>query len=545
MTAPSEKILKVFFRYLKAHIEALATVEPRGEDLREWYSHVHNVCGTAGTIGFEDIYQMLLPWEQRLYEAVNNGHPLSPEEEEELKNTWGMLNRHLAAGEGVPAKNGDNGSDMPNQVLLIDDEETIYLEVKDALKEVGIDVIWANTAEEGLYLLENTRIDLVILDVMLPDMSGYQLFERIKEDHRFELIPVVFLTVKSSVSERIEGWDLGADDYITKPFDRQELTARIKNRLQKAGAMMRHSAYDYLTKAHSREFFEEALSRTLAHAVRYHERFTLSIIDLDDFKKVNDTYGHLAGDEVLKVLVSFIRSHLRQDDILARYGGEEFVLLLINSTADDAVNKLNSLIKGFSQTVFMVPGQETSFSGVTFSAGVAVYPLNGTTPQELILAADKALYRAKTSGKARAVAADALPADAANGNIRILAVDDNKATLVYLKENLSMFGYKVETFTSPLQALKVAGFTRWDIALVDINMPEMDGYTFIRQLKEIQGNRAPDFMVLTVNNRMQDLVKAYELGISYYVLKPVNIWDLINRITAVTCRKNRANETKA
>jgi len=494
MNSPSPRIKKIFLRDLLSHIKALSAVDPEEDKNNTWYQHIHSITCTAGTIGFSAISDMLLPWENKLAQLKDGKYELNDKDKMELKNILVYLSKIVQENNALLLE-GDEKKISPDlsegRILIIDDEQAVYEQVKELLSEFNLEVVWASSGQEGLKKLEKVNFDLILLDIILPDINGFMLIEIIKANPKWEWIPVLFLSAKSSINARVEGWELGADDYITKPFNSAELKARVKNQLLKTEKIMKGNTRDYLTGAYSRTYFDDALAKQVAYALRYETMFSIAMLDLDDFKHVNDTYGRLVGDEVLKKLVTVLEGQIRSEDILARYGGEEFVLLLNNAGWQDAKNKITKLINKFSSISFSDEEGSRTFK-VTFSAGIAEYKLNGLTPKDLLLAADNALYKAKSAGKSQAVAASDNPDEELNikGN-KILIVDDNMLILRYLENELTNIGLEVETYNNPLEVLNKTGEKNWNLAIVDINMPDMNGYDFISKLKDNLGNRTP------------------------------------------------------
>lgn len=295
------------------------------------------------------------------------------------------------------------------KVLVIDDVEmnaTLIASVISTLCEVQT----ATSGTEGLQLALQYNPDLILLDVLMPGMDGFELFRRLKSEPRTAHIPVIFLTAISDMSAEEVGLNMGAADFIAKPFRTAVLLARVRNHLElvrQRHLLERLSHSDGLTGIANRRYFNTMLSREFSRMQRQNQPLGLVMIDVDDFKAFNDHYGHLRGDECLQLVAQTIDQCLqRPGDMVARYGGEEFVCLLPNTPVSGALklaHDIQAAIAGLQMP--HVQAQATDF--VTVSMGVAA-----ATPQEvpgshqLLALADARLYRAKRGGRNRIISED-------------------------------------------------------------------------------------------------------------------------------------------
>ena len=263
---------------------------------------------------------------------------------------------------------------------------------------------------EALELLQRQDAPaLIILDWMMPGMTGVEVCRRIRERDGEPYTYILLLTSKSQKEDLIEGMEAGADDYITKPFDQNELQVRLRagtrlvdlqSQLLKAREDLREQAtLDFLTRLWNRSSILNELGRELARAEREHRPLGVVIVDLDHFKNINDTFGHLAGDAVLREAARRMQNSIRQYDSIGRYGGEEFLILLPGCGATDAFSQADRLRKVLGQTDMSMSDGSLR---ITASFGVtAATPGDNCTPEALIRTADEALYVAKKSGRNR------------------------------------------------------------------------------------------------------------------------------------------------
>ena len=310
-------------------------------------------------------------------------------------------------------------SSQPPLILAIDDIETNLRLVKGFLRAAKVEVQTATSAEAGLELVAQQPPDLILLDIMMPGMSGFEMLEVLRADDKTRHIPVIMLSALSDIEDKIRGQEAGADDFVTKPFDRTELVLRVKSmlrlksmhdqlaikvaELEVAKTQLRELAeYDDLTGLLNKRAFNIAASKELERAKRLGRQFSLLMMDLDFFKEVNDTYGHPTGDHVLRTVGELLRTHTRGIDPVGRYGGEEFVHMMIEADrgiAAQVANKHRERIEAYPFT----DEHGRPIGKKTVSIGVAAFPVDGTTVEQVFKAADQRLYLAKQRGRNRVV----------------------------------------------------------------------------------------------------------------------------------------------
>ncbi len=296
------------------------------------------------------------------------------------------------------------------KILIADDSIVSRHLLEATLRKWGYDVMVACDGAEALGLLEGEDAPaLIILDWMMPGMTGVEVCRRIRQRHSEPYIYILLLTSKSQKEDLIEGMEAGADDYITKPFDQNELQVRLRagirlvdlqTELLKAREELREQAtHDSLTRLWNRSSIVSQLGRELARATRESRPLGVVMVDLDHFKLINDTYGHLAGDAVLREAARRMQSSIRKYDSVGRYGGEEFLILFPGCCEADTYAQADRLRKTLAQTEISVNDRSLR---VTASFGVTtVMPGDIWTDEALIRTADEALYMAKKSGRNR------------------------------------------------------------------------------------------------------------------------------------------------
>ena len=297
----------------------------------------------------------------------------------------------------------------PFRVLLVDDDPAIVRLVTKVLLRDGIAVRAFGTAAEAAAAIEREEWELCLLDRWLPDGDGIELCRRIKAEPRFDTRQVMMLSGYSDVNAKVEAFRDGADDYVAKPFQPVELLARVsasrrvvemqKQLVDMARQLEELSMRDGLTGVFNRRHFGTTIEQAFEQSRRYERPLSVALIDVDEFKSINDSLGHQAGDVVLTEIARRFSRSVRASDYVARYGGEEFVVLLPETQLQDAMSFGEKLRSTIAAAPIRVDGCEIP---VTVSVGTAsLAHTRFTSPAEMIAAADQALYRAKRNGRNR------------------------------------------------------------------------------------------------------------------------------------------------
>ena len=288
-------------------------------------------------------------------------------------------------------------------ILVVDDMTTTLLLLHDLLKDT-YEVKIAKSGTKALEILESPNdIDLILLDIEMPDINGYDVCKRIKNNETIKNIPIIFITGRTSQEDEEYGLNLGAIDYITKPFNKTITKLRLKNYLElkmKNDMLEKLSMYDALTNIRNRRFFDETFEKTFSEIKRDKKSLAVLMIDIDFFKPYNDNYGHGQGDETLrKVAKALEKTIKRASDFVARYGGEEFVILLKDINKDGVEAVANNLLNAVRELKITHEFSKIE-NYVTVSIGVSYYNSSSDiTKLELLLKADETLYNVKNSGR--------------------------------------------------------------------------------------------------------------------------------------------------
>ena len=293
----------------------------------------------------------------------------------------------------------------PARVLSVEDDPSQAAFVRAVLESAGYEVFICADPRRFESSMASFRPDLVLMDLRLPGVSGHDLVRYVRQDERFASLPVILMTTDTQVEAEMETMRAGADDHLGKPVPPGLLLSAVAARLERARSLKASLSRDGLTRLLTHTALLDRAGEIVARKRRDVERDTAWVmVDLDDFKQVNDRHGHPTGDRVLAALAALLRRRLRQSDTVGRYGGEEFALLLDDLSAEDAARLVERLRAEFRALEFDAPGG-TAFR-VTFSAGIAMLePDMGL--ERWRQAADDALYAAKQAGRDRVVVAPA------------------------------------------------------------------------------------------------------------------------------------------
>lgn len=310
----------------------------------------------------------------------------------------------------------DDKSDK-RHILLIEDSPTQARYTGLLLEDAGYRVTFAETGAKGVEIAETEKPDVVILDVVLPDLDGFSVCRRIRQRSEIYVPVLMFTEQRTDIEDMVDGLMVGADDYLNKPFDDRELIARVGslvrvrkvienlyNRLtdgeQSYLTLRKLALTDRLTGLYNRHFFAEELHKQFILCLRYNTPLGCIMTDIDFFRDFNTRYGHPAGDWVLQEIAGLMRENMREGDIIARYGGEEFVILLPMTDTIGAMDMAMRLKVQIDEKIW----EHASYGKlhITVSFGVAVMPHPDIqTAEDLVACSDKALYKAKNNGRNR------------------------------------------------------------------------------------------------------------------------------------------------
>jgi diguanylate cyclase (GGDEF)-like protein len=418
------------------------------------------------------------------------------------------------------------------RLLIIDDDEVLRSYLVRRLALEGYEVDEASDVAGAQKLLRESTYDLITLDLMMHPQSGYELFEYVKEDPTLKWVPLVVLSGRSDIHDKVRCFYLGADDYVTKPFQYEELSARIYSLLKRTKDFEQMAFRDPLTGVYNRRFFDHQIQAELQRIQRYPSPISLVFIDIDRFKSINDTHGHHVGDIVLQGLAHLLQNHLRETDVLARLGGEEFVIVFPGSSGPEAQKAVEGILQHtHAGPVAQYEGQAYR---ITFSAGVCEW-LEGMPVQEWIKRADDAMYSAKQSGRDRVVLYTddlnvALSEVSAAMEVRkktVLIADDDRILRSILVSKLQHLPVEFLEAADGEEAYRIITSQSVDLCILDGVMPKLDGFSMLARLEQEEAKpKELHILMLSGRSREEDMSRGMELGVNAHMHKPFSMVEL-------------------
>ncbi len=332
-------------------------------------------------------------------------------------------------------------------ICLVDSDISVTKILSDRLSSVGFNVLVANDEETAFKLIQTGKPDVILLDILMKMKSGEDILTAIKSESASAGIPIIILSSAIDVNSKVYGFLSGASDYIVKPFRFAEVLARINNQIrilnmqnelekknrelvEKNLLLQQMAVTDDLTGLYNKRYILSRLSGEISHAARYREPISFLMVDVDHFKQVNDTYGHIVGDILLKEIASMLKKIVREVDIVARYGGEEFLIILPNGDALGAKILAERLRESIEKSIFNIEGNKIL---ITVSIGVKSESIkhnadSSTEVLNLISQADMALYSAKAKGRNRV--------EIYNDKLNIIKNEENKADSSLIEDKI-------------------------------------------------------------------------------------------------------------
>lgn len=527
-----QKYINHLFQSIKNKLSEWLSLE-EGETILagDIYRFLHSIKGTSGTLQLDKLMKLS---EELLNQVDQDGEDWDIKELKpflfpliELTYQYENFEESLIDDEPVFHTNAP-------LIQVIDDDVSLLMLFKDVLEEKDWIVMTYTNPEKAVNQYFDMQPDCLILDIQLPYKDGFQVLQEIQEHNEKHFIPTVMISIKNNKQMRIEAYQKGADDFFSKPIDIEEFVAKIDRHLKRKRIFDQSVLIDELTQVYNRKYLVDSLPRFFQEFKRNKQVFSLCIVDIDLFKKINDTYGHFIGDRVLKDFAQYLQKNIRSSDLLCRFGGEEFVIVFPNASNEEVKNRLNELMKGFSEIEFTHEGK--SFS-VTFSAGVFMVQDESVTMEEAFKRADSALYKAKNQGRARVECYQAEHDSYQKNVLNISVIDDDVIIRNVLGQMLQSL--KMEHIELNIKLFEDGpSFLQSQHAKEDVNhflildgvMPIMDGLEVLRNVKQGKNAHRYNVLMLTGRKSKEEIEHALNLGADDYVTKPFSIPELRKRI---------------
>jgi len=513
------------------------------KQLQEWFEKsqpvqyqdvkrfLHSLAGTSQTIGLEYLGKV----SAELLDGISE-NPHSTWDTKELQSLLIDIIKICYKDEIVEVEQimaNDKPPQTSASILLIDDDLSILIYLKEQFEQQGWHVFVASNREKAITAFYELKPDCLILDVYMQEEDGFELLSYFNEQARQRFIPTIMISADNSRETRIKAFQMGADDFLAKPLDMEECLVKIERHLERRKLFTEYLLVDELTGAYNRKYLTEVYKQQQTNYIRNKEAYCIAMIDLDHFKKVNDTYGHLMGDEVLQRFVKHVKSNIRTTDQLFRYGGEEFVLHLPRTNAEEAQTTLNRILSSFGKESFHINNQ-TFF--VTFSAGI-VEVSSESTLENILNQADRALYTAKEKGRNQVVVS-CHHQQMKLKKFNLAIIDDDPIIRTMLTELLgridlgNRYEVQIHTYKDGLEFMNstIINEDTHCFVILDGMMPKMDGLEVLQRLRKEKRHDQFTVVMLTSRNSENDIQRALQLGADDYMTKPFKLMELEARM---------------
>ncbi|MDQ0243584.1 diguanylate cyclase (GGDEF)-like protein [Bacillus fengqiuensis] len=533
------KLLDNVHKQLRAW-EDRAGIEIEREEI---YPFLHSIKGTAGVINLGRISQIASLLLDKLEKDMR---PVWPKQEAldfifplalELSSSIHKADSLSIEANEQPMLKRKNAP----LILIVDDDISLLIYLKDRLEQEGYLVLVASDVRKGLSLFYDFNPDCLILDILVSDDNGLTIMEEFQAQIKKRFVSTIVMSVDDRKETRIKSFEMGADDFIGKPFDMDEFLVRLKRHLDRRLLIGESLLLDELTKVYNRRFLTMEYERVLAEHRHSSKPLCLAILDIDHFKSVNDTYGHVAGDVVLSGFAEFLKGSSRPEDLVVRYGGEEFLLLLPHTSAEEAKERMEQLLQDFSSQTIQIDHHELS---ITFSAGIYEIRDGDMHLAKAVQFADSALYKAKKNGRKQVECYLIQELEQYESTkLKVAVIDDSeimRESISYFLNGLSLEKYELETklfdgghsFFQDAWAQTEHSY----LVLLDGVMPQMDGLEVLQRIRSLPNSRHYTVLMLTARKRESDIVRALNLGADDYMTKPFSTAELEARIKGLIQR---------
>lgn len=528
---PFEKYKSLLIQKIKTQMSQWfeSSTTSNSIDNEEVYRFLHSIKGTAGTIQLGGILQITTDLLERIKEDDDKRW-----QKEELRDfLYHLISvcyeyEHFEEIDITPLTSREGNIPL---IQLIDDDVSMLIVIKDALEDNGWMVIASTETDNAIEQYFDLNPDCIIIDFHLRKSNHLQLLDEI---HKMKFVPIILTSMEAGKEIRIDAFSNGADDFIQKPFDLEEFIVRVKRQLQRKQIFDTTVLLDELTQVYNRRFLKEIYKRSINELERSKTQFSIAILDIDFFKNINDSFGHLVGDQVLKSFAQYLKDSIRSSDFVFRYGGEEFAVLFADCNDKDAVDILTRLLNEFSQKAFR-NGSDSFY--ITFSGGVFFINDPQVTLSNALKSADEALYKAKEQGRGKVLSSNVMVPGLVKHILNISVVDDDAIVRMMLVKVLQSM--KFDYYKLNIQAFedgnKFFQSNRLDdsgehFLILDGVMPEMDGLEILQKVKQRKSKEKISVLMLTARKSENDIARALKLGADDYVTKPFSILELQARI---------------
>lgn len=552
----NNKYIRQLADKMKTTLEHWRTLDEIPE--KEIYVFLHGIRGTAGTIGLQELSEIakdLLyhldedgesPWSRRawgrfLMPIIKVIKKVDLEKSEELEAEVSN-EKSVNSVEVIDDSRFIAGTLEDRVILLIEEDIILVTYLIEHLEKEGYQVLIARTIQKGLEIYYTMRPAFVILslEIVKAEASKEEAEQLIKITLQ-GVIPLAIMGKAGNNEDRILAYKLGALDYLARPIKEDIFIPYLQNRLYMKQKLQQKVTVDELTGLYNRKHLNQILENSIGTYNSTGEKFVLCMIDLDYFKHVNDQYGHLVGDEVLRELGKHLQNGLSSEAKPFRYGGEEFTIILPGISEEKAAEQLNKLREKFSKVIF-TSGEDT-FT-VTWSAGITIMRDGIKGMEDIIHEADQALYRSKSAGRNRVTIHSNKSSVSNQRKLHLMIIDDDALVRKILEQGFSEWQpqrgvtVSVETFKDGLDFIESDWYNTKDqyVILLDGMMPKMDGIEVLSTLRKRYPEKNIVISMLSARSHEKNIIHALEKGADDYLIKPFNLEEVIARIDRLVHR---------
>lgn len=551
-TAANKKALntgkRMYAHGLSKHIATMEKLFAGLEQQFDWeqathiYHIAHTMKGSAPMFGLDSVgelgeaLQNLWEWTQdpnpdqdvdHLLQTISNSIAISKGYLLKLKMEYDACVKNIEFQENEKEEKTQSRLLLKGRILMVDDDNVFRSHLVGRLRSNGYEVDGAENVEMAKKILHEKSFDLITLDLLMHPDSGYEMFHFLKDDPTLKWIPLIVLSGRDDIEDKVRCLLTGADDYVVKPFQFEELEARIYRLLIRSQILEQMAFRDALTGVYNRRYFDQQLEFEIQRVQRNQQNMAIAFIDIDRFKQINDTYGHQMGDLVLQTFGNFLQKKLRSTDLLARYGGEEFIIIFPDTNEKEVVFIVKRILKELRrEPIIQEEGKEVY---LTFSAGVRGWKRN-LSPQELIQLADHAVYQAKKMGRNRVVLSSGnvsnMQVQAMAPKKKVLIADDDAMIRSILKSRLNTLPLEIYEAKDGEEALHMLQTEKIDLCILDVVMPKKHGFEVLRWVKSNTSTNQIKIMMLSGQKKEEDVVNGLLLGSDDYMSKPFSLPEL-------------------
>lgn len=526
-----DKYKQHFLKNIRKKLEEWETAPSISHN--EVYRFLHSVVGTASIIGFEEVGNKARKLMGQFKETDEKEWTI----EEVKQYLFEIIEWCYENGEGSFASFTGQRNKQGEEpvILLIDDDTSFLMYMKEQLEKIGWYVAAIANPQKAITSFYDVRPDCVVIDIHMKETNGFEVLEFLKEKLKQQFIPTMMVSVDNRKDVRMKSYEMGADDFIKKPFDLDEFIVRVRRHLERKKHIDELLLLDELTHVYNRKYLKQVYVQLENDWKRSAEPYCLAVIDLDHFKKINDCYGHLIGDVVLQEFARFLKQETRTSDIVVRFGGEEFIILFPKTKLDEAYAMVNRLREQFGRRIFR--GNNETFS-CTFSGGVVEITDANEPFEHWLRLADSALYDAKTAGRNCVKKAELSQEMVHQKVIKIAVVDDDPIMRTIITDIVTKLPcerkmkHELQTFKDGVEFIASSWHqdTSPCLVILDGVMPKMDGLEVLQWIRNQKQSNRYKVIMLTSRRSENDIARALELGADDYITKPFKLLELEVRI---------------